>query len=124
VDDPAAIAVAGMLATYAAAALVSVFTTASMADSASALVGMRWGTRKWFHNPGKSYAGTIAGTVVAGAAALVLVGPLGALLCMGVFLATDVAAPIPVPVTDNLLNPVILAAAYWVWAPQPVLPYY
>ncbi|HET6398727.1 MAG TPA: hypothetical protein VFH47_04160, partial [Candidatus Thermoplasmatota archaeon] len=59
-------------------ALVAVLAVTIFADSASALVGTRWGRRKWFHNGGKSYLGTVGGTVVALLVSLPFVGPAGA----------------------------------------------
>jgi dolichol kinase len=89
-----------------------------LADAASAIVGLRWGRRKWPHNAGKSLVGTAAGTAAALAfGALFLGWPLG-LLTAAWFLVVDVAAPVPVPVSDNLLNPIGLAALYTALAPR------
>ena len=96
------------------------------ADAASALVGIRWGRRKWFHHEGKTYLGTVGGAVVAVAVALPFVGPAMAVVSGAVFALLDAAAPRPIPVSDNLLNPVGLAIAYTVgWSLiQPMFPYY
>lgn len=87
---------------------VSVF-----ADTASALVGTRWGRTKWRHSPGKSIAGTAAGLAVAFVAALPFTGVPLALAAALAFAALDLAAPAWVPVSDNLLNPLGLAALFW-----------
>lgn len=87
---------------------VSVF-----ADTASALVGTRWGRTKWPHSPGKSVAGTAAGLVVAFLVALPFAGPFLAVAAALLFVAIDLAAPAWVPVSDNLLNPIGLAALFW-----------
>lgn len=93
----------------AAIAMVSVTV---FADAASALVGIRWGRTRWFHNAGKSYIGTFGGAVVALAFCLVLVGPVAALLAAILFVAVDAVAPRPIPISDNLLNPLGLAALF------------
>jgi dolichol kinase len=107
-------------------AFLSVVMVAIFADAASALVGTRWGRRKWFHHPGKSYAGSIGGTVVALLLALPLVGLPLALASAAVFLVLDAVAPIPFPISDNLLNPVALTALYVAFQGHldPWLPYY
>ena len=110
----------GVFAVCAAIA-VSVF-----ADAASALVGTRWGRRKWPHNAGKSYLGSLGGTLVAFLVALPFVGVPMALASAAVFLVVDLVAPVPIPVSDNLLNPIGLALAYTAghaWL-HPLLPYY
>lgn len=107
-------------------AMVAVVAVSVFADAASALVGTRLGRRKWFHNPRKSYLGTVGGTAVAFLVALPFVGGVAALATAGVFLALDVLAPVPVPVSDNLLNPTALAACYVLLqgSLDPWLPYY
>ncbi len=89
---------------------LAILAVTVFADSASALAGKRWGRRKWFHNADKSYLGSAAGTVVAFLVCLPLVGPAVAILCAAVFLVVDFVGPIPLPVSDNLLNPLGLAA--------------
>lgn len=93
-------------------AVLAVVAVAVFADAASALVGIRWGKRKWFHNPGKTYLGSLGGTAVAFLVALPLVGLPAAVATAAVFLAVDVLAPIPFSASDNLLNPLALAACY------------
>lgn len=82
------------------------------ADAASAVAGIRWGRTKLPHNPGKSYVGSLAGLVVAFAVAVPFVGLLGATMGALAFLAVDLVAPKPIPVSDNLLNPTLLAGLY------------
>ena len=94
----------------AAMAMVAVTV---FADTASALVGIRWGRTRWFHNPGKSYVGTLGGTAVAFACCVPLVGWAPASLAAVLFVAIDAVAPRPFPVSDNLLNPAALAALFW-----------
>ncbi|HUR61955.1 MAG TPA: hypothetical protein VM286_06285 [Candidatus Thermoplasmatota archaeon] len=98
---------------------VSVF-----ADAASALFGIRWGRSKWPHSQGKSYIGSAAGTLVAFFVALPFVGAWGALAAAAVFLAMDLVGPIPLPVSDNLLNPLALTALFVAFPGlvHPVLP--
>lgn len=103
------------MATFAAL-LVAVF-----ADALSAIVGIRFGRRKLPHNPRKSYAGTIAGTVAALALAIPLVGIPMALLTAAYFLVVDVAAPVPVAVSDNLLIPIGLALLYMALGIAPLV---
>lgn len=97
-------------ATVPAAAALLVVTV--FADAASALVGIRWGERKFPHNPKKSYMGAFGGTVVAFLATLPLLGLPGALASAAVFLAIDLIAPVPIFVSDNLLYPVTLSVVY------------
>jgi dolichol kinase len=92
--------------------VVAILGITVFADAASALVGIRWGRTKWFHNPGKSYIGTVGGTAVAFAVALPLVGPVGAIAGAAAFALVDIVAPVPFPVSDNILNPVVLAATF------------
>jgi dolichol kinase len=108
---------------YAVLAIISVSV---FADAASALVGIRFGKRKWFHNPGKSYLGSAGGTVVAFALVLPLVGLPMAVVTAAVFLIVDILAPVPFPVSDNILNPLVLGAVYVAMQGHldPLLPYY
>ncbi len=95
-----------------AAALLAVILVAVFADAASAIIGIRFGRKKWPHNSNKSYAGTIGGTAAALLLAVPVVGfPLG-FATAAWFLIVDVGAPVPVPISDNLLNPIGLAVMY------------
>ena len=107
-------------------AVLSIISVTVFADAASALVGTRLGRRKWFHNPGKSYLGSAGGTVVALALALPFVGLPMALATAAAFLVVDMLAPVPFSVSDNLLNPIALAALYLALHSHldPWLPYY
>jgi dolichol kinase len=111
-------------ATIPAAAAILVVTI--FADAASALVGIRWGRKKFWHTPKKSYMGAMGGTVVAFVATLPLLGWQGALLSAAVFLAIDLVAPVPIFVSDNLLNPISLAVVYLAFVDHihPWIPYY
>lgn len=107
-------------------AFLAIVGVSVFADSASALIGIRFGRRKWFHNPGKSYIGSFGGTVVAFLVALPFVGLPVAAVTAAVFLLLDIWAPVPFPISDNLLNPVALALAYGVLVDDlaPWFPYY
>jgi dolichol kinase len=107
-------------------AALGVLSVTVFADAASALVGKRWGRRKWFHNPGKSYLGSLGGTAVALLVAWPFVGLPMALLFALAFLVVDAAAPMPVPVSDNLLNPASLGllALAFPGLVEPALPWY
>lgn len=107
-------------------AVLALLAVTVFADSASALVGQRFGRTPWFHNPGKTYMGTLGGTAVAFLVAWPFVGVPVAVASAAVFLFMDVVGPVPVPVSDNILNPVGLAAAYTflLGAVDPVLPFY
>lgn len=107
-------------------AVGAVIVITVFADAASALVGIRWGNTKWFHNPKKSYLGSFGGTLVAFVATLPLLGLEGAIVGAVVFLFIDIIAPVPVSVSDNLLYPVSLAATflYAIDLLAPMLPYY
>ena len=94
-------------------AAMAVVAVTVFADAASALFGIRWGRRRWFHNPGKSYVGTLGGAVVALACCIPLVGVLPGILAALLFVAIDAVAPRPLPVSDNLLNPLGLAILFW-----------
>ncbi|HUR25423.1 MAG TPA: phosphatidate cytidylyltransferase [Candidatus Thermoplasmatota archaeon] len=107
-------------------AVLAVLCVSVFADAASALVGTRLGKRKWFHNPGKSYLGSAGGTVVAFALVIPFVGIPMAVVTAAVFLVLDILAPVPFPVSDNFLNPIILGIVYIAMQGQldPWLPYY
>ena len=107
-------------------AVLAVLCVSVFADAASALVGTRFGKAKWFHNPGKSYLGSAGGTVVAIALVLPFVGLPMALVTGAVFLVLDVIAPVPLPVSDNFLNPIVLGCVYMAMQGHldPWLPYY
>ncbi|HLF15922.1 MAG TPA: hypothetical protein VI796_00600 [Candidatus Thermoplasmatota archaeon] len=107
-------------------AVFAMLAVSIFADTASALVGIRFGRRKWFHNPNKSYLGSVGGTLVAFAVALPFVGLPVAVASALVFLLVDVLAPVPFAVSDNILNPLALAATYTLLHGQldPMLPYY
>ncbi len=96
----------------AAYATMAVILVAVIADAVSALVGTRFGRSKWPHNANKSFAGSIGGTAAALLLAAPFVGwPLAAATAVW-FLVVDVAAPVPIAISDNLLNPIGLAAIY------------
>lgn len=107
-------------------AVLAVLCVTVFADAASALVGVRFGRTKWPHHPGKSLQGTAAGVVVAFAVALPFVGPAVAAVAGAVFLAVDALAPVPFPVSDNLLNPLALAIAFTLADPwlEPMIAFY
>lgn len=107
-------------------AVMAIVSVAVFADAASALVGTKLGKRKWFHNPKKSYMGTLGGTAVAFLVALPFVGVPAALATAAVFLVLDVVAPVPIAVSDNLLNPLGLALCYGLMLDRlaPLFPYY
>ncbi|MEA3136671.1 MAG: hypothetical protein QOC71_952 [Thermoplasmata archaeon] len=107
-------------------AVLAVISVSVFADAVSALVGIRFGKTKWFHNPGKSYLGSAGGTLVAFAVALPLVGLPMAVVTAAVFLVVDILAPVPFSVSDNILNPLVLGAVYVLMQGHldPWLPYY
>jgi dolichol kinase len=107
-------------------AVLAIVSIAVFADAASALVGTKLGKRKWPHNPKKSYLGSLGGTAVAFLVALPFVGLPVALASAAVFLLLDIVAPVPFPVSDNLLNPLGLALCYDLLQSQlaPMIPYY
>lgn len=107
-------------------AVLAVVAVSVFADAASALVGIRWGRRKWFHNPGKSYLGSAGGTAVAFLVALPLVGLPAAIAAAAVFLVVDIWAPVPFSVSDNILNPLALAGCFLLLRDHlaPWIPYY
>ncbi len=90
-------------------AVMALIAVTVFGDAASALVGKKWGKAKWFHNTDKSYIGSVGGTLVAFAVAVPFVGvPVGIAMALA-FLLVDVVGPVPIPVSDNLLNPLALA---------------
>ncbi len=107
-------------------AVMAMLAVTIFADASSALFGRRWGKRKWFHNPDKSYLGTFAGGLTALLVALPFVGVPLALVSVAVFVLVDILAPVPFPASDNLLNPLALAAAFTIGLPwlAPLLPFY
>lgn len=111
-------------ATIPAAAAVLLVTV--FADAASALIGIRFGERKFPHNPRKSWAGALGGTAVAFVVTLPLLGGPVAALSAAVFLAIDLLVPVPASVSDNLLYPVGLAVTYLaaLHAIAPWIPWY
>lgn len=111
-------------ATIPAAAAILLVTV--FADASSALIGIRYGERKFPHNPRKSWAGALGGTLVAFLVTVPLLGVPVALASAIVFLAVDLVVPVPVSVSDNLLYPVALAITYLVLVPSiaPWIPWY
>ena len=105
-------------------AVAALLAVTVFADAASALVGVRWGRTKWFHNDGKSYLGSAGGALVALAVGLPLVGPVMAVIAAAVFVVVDAIAPVPLFVSDNLLNPIALAVTFGIGATlvEPWLP--
>lgn len=107
-------------------AVLAVIGVTVFADTASALIGIRYGRTKWPHSPNKTYVGSIGGSVVAFIVALPFVGLPVAIISAIVFLLVDVVAPVPLHVSDNILNPLGLAAAYIIFRDhlEPWLPFY
>lgn len=112
--------------TWSIPAVIAVVCVTVFADAASALVGIRFGRRKWFHHAGKSYLGTVGGMVVAFLVALPFIGVPGGVAAAVVFAAVDALSPVPFPASDNILHPVALAAAFLVLdgAVSPLFPFY
>ncbi len=107
-------------------AILAVLAVTVFADAASALFGRRFGRRKWFHNDNKTYLGSVAGTLVAFAVALPFTGVVMAVAAAAAFLLVDAIAPVPIHITDNILNPLALAVVFWVGqaALAPMMPWY
>ncbi|MGB1586977.1 MAG: phosphatidate cytidylyltransferase [Thermoplasmatota archaeon] len=107
-------------------AVLAVFGVTVFADAISALVGVRYGRRKFPHNPNKSWMGTFGGTTAAFVLALPFTGVPGAVAAAAVFFLVDVLAPVPFGASDNILNPLGLALVYSLMIDQldPWLPAY
>lgn len=90
--------------------VLAAYAVTIFADAASALIGKPYGKRKWFHNQDKSYLGTLAGFIVAVAVALPFLSVPWAIACGVVFVLVDVIGPVPIPISDNILNPLALGA--------------
>ncbi len=107
-------------------AVIAMLGVSVFADAASAIFGIRWGRHKWPHNRGKSLEGTAGGCLVAFVVALPFVGLPVAIASAVVFLLVDVLAPVPFSVSDNILNPLALAAAYALLLPHlaPLIPFF
>jgi dolichol kinase len=90
--------------------VLAAYAVTIFADTASALIGKPFGKRKWFHNHDKSYLGTLAGFIVAVAVALPFLSVPWAIGCGLVFVLVDVIGPVPVPISDNIMNPLALGA--------------
>ncbi len=107
-------------------AVIAVLGVTVFADSASAIIGIRFGRTKWPHNKGKSIQGTVGGCAVAFAVAVPFVGLPMAVVSAAVFFLVDVLAPVPFSISDNILNPLALAAVYTVMLPYlaPLIPFF
>ncbi len=107
-------------------AVIAMLGVSVFADAASAIFGIRWGKHKWPHSKGKSLEGTAGGCAVAFLVALPFVGVPVALVSALVFFIVDVLAPVPFSVSDNILNPLALAAAYILMQPHlaPLIPFF
>ncbi len=107
-------------------AVLAMLGVTVFADAASALVGIRFGKRRWSHNQNKTLMGTAGGCAVAFLVSIPFVGLPMAIATAVVFYVVDVLAPVPVSVSDNILNPLALAATYIVLQDHlaPMIPFY
>lgn len=92
-------------------AQMGVICIAVFSDMFAALIGRKWGKHKWRFVKGKSVEGTIAGLSVGFFTAVFFVGPILALIGVGIFTLTDLALD-KIKLSDNALNPIFIALAY------------
>jgi dolichol kinase len=93
------------------AAFAATISTTSLGDMMAALIGRKFGHKKWKFNKDKSYAGSFAGAMTTFIMSYIFVGEILAIVAVIVFLFTDLALA-KVNLSDNLTTPIILAVVY------------
>jgi len=84
----------------------------SIGDLMTSQIGIRYGKRHISWNTGKTYEGTLAGTIVSFIICVIFIGPFYGLLLAGVFMIFDMITSEPVNLSDNLLIPIGCAIIY------------
>lgn len=113
-----ALTFAGMVLYYTPAyrpqglmALAATISVTSLGDMMAALIGRKFGVKKWKFNKDKSYAGSLAGSMITFIMSYIFVGPILAIISVLVFLFTDIVLS-KVKLSDNLTTPLILSVVY------------
>jgi dolichol kinase len=108
-----------MVAGFTLAAIVlppipifAILGAAVFGDAAASQVGMRVGTHKIAWNPEKSWEGLAAGTF-SSLIAIAVAGPIYGVVAALAFALVDAVTERPVRVSDNLLLPLVTAAAFF-----------
>ena len=92
---------------------VSAVFTACISDGFVAVLGKRFGKHKvrMFNGEEKSIEGFVIGFIVTYLCSMIILGPFYALFAAIIFVLLDV---FPIPIADNLLNPIFLTLGVWV----------
>lgn len=81
-------------------------------DLVASQVGMRFGKNKISFNKKKSWEGTISATIASFLLSTILIGPIYSIFGVLVFLITDILTEEKIPLSDNLLNPILIMLMY------------
>ncbi|MBN2155917.1 MAG: hypothetical protein JW776_07730 [Candidatus Lokiarchaeota archaeon] len=100
------------LGLYSYEIAVSATFTACLADGLVAVIGRRFGNHavKLINGDKKSLEGFIAGFLSAYVFSMIILGPIYAVFAAIIFLILDI---FPIPIGDNLLNPILLSIGVW-----------
>jgi len=101
----------------------SVILTASLADMVAAVIGRRYGRKKWRNNSDKTILGTLLGGFTAFGFSILFIGWLAGGITAIVFVLIDLFSN-KIRISDNLFYPVILSIIYCAVLPffTPLLP--
>jgi dolichol kinase len=92
-------------------AVVGIIAGGCLGDLAASQVGMRWGRHRFPHQH-KTWEGLAAGSIVTFCAGLLFLGPIWALILAGCFAFVDLISEWPVPMSDNLLFPIVCTVVF------------
>jgi dolichol kinase len=96
-------------------------------DTTAAIIGTKYGKRKIpIAGSKKSVEGAVAGFLVSLIVGSLFAGPFIGMLGASIFLAIDLVTPRPIPITDNVLNPLVISVVFWLTLPLtlPMIPYF
>ena len=96
--------------------LLGCFSLFTFGDSMAASVGIRKGKHKIRVNPKKSWEGTITGFLASFLIAVPFVGLAWSLGGAIIFIIIDIFTPTPLPISDNILVPILIPVLYWAFA--------
>ncbi|MFX1338846.1 MAG: hypothetical protein ACFFDK_09575 [Promethearchaeota archaeon] len=84
----------------------------SIGDLMTSQIGIRYGKRHFSWNTGKTFEGTLAGTIVSFIICVIFIGPFYGFLLVGAFMIFDMITSKPINLSDNLLIPIGCAIIY------------
>ncbi|MBD3353108.1 MAG: hypothetical protein GF364_16625, partial [Candidatus Lokiarchaeota archaeon] len=95
--------------------IIGVFCLSAFADSAAAIVGIKFGKHKIDINPKKSWEGLIGGFATAAVTTSLFVGPIWGISAALLFAVLDLLTPTIIKINDNISVPVFTVLLFFLF---------